>query len=82
MFMLLGGNTCHCSQANENRLNKLNEKFSSQGYHVVAINSNDPDVSPKDSFKKMKERAKEQKFNFPYFKAGIFFQFHDDDDSN
>ncbi len=63
-------NTCPCSQANENRLNKLNEKYSSQGYHVVAINSNDPEVSPKDSFKKMKKRAREQKLNYPYLDDG------------
>jgi peroxiredoxin len=36
------------------------------GYPVIAINPNDPDVQPADSFEKMKERAKEKGFTFPY----------------
>lgn len=63
-------NTCPCSQANENRLNKLNEKFSGSGYYVIAINSNDPEVSPKDSFEKMKLRAEKESFNYPYLDDG------------
>ena len=33
---------------------------------MIAINPNDVDVSPGDSFDKMKVRAKEKGFNFPY----------------
>jgi peroxiredoxin len=33
---------------------------------VIAINPNDPQKYPEDSFPKMKERAQEKGFNFPY----------------
>jgi peroxiredoxin len=33
---------------------------------VIAINTNDPEAAPGDSFEKMQERAKENKFAFPY----------------
>ena len=36
------------------------------GFAMVAINPNDPDVQPGDSFDKMKTRAGEKEFNFPY----------------
>lgn len=36
------------------------------GYPVIAINPNDPEVQPQDSFKEMQVRAKEKGFTFPY----------------
>ena len=36
------------------------------GYPVVAINPNNPDVQPDDSFEKMIERADEKAFPFDY----------------
>ncbi|PCI40330.1 MAG: thioredoxin family protein [Rhodospirillaceae bacterium] len=38
----------------------------SQGIGVVAINSNDPDQYPEDSFDNMVKFAKEHNFTFPY----------------
>ena len=61
--------TCnHCPYAvmYEDRLNALNEKYAPLGYPVIAINPNDPDVKPGDSYENMIVRAKEKNFNFPY----------------
>jgi len=59
-------NTCPVSVANEDRIIDLNEKYKDQGFPVIAINPNNPDVSGGDSFELMKVRAKEKGFNFPY----------------
>ena len=61
--------TCnHCPYAimYEDRLVALQSEFGPKGYQVVAINPNDPDVKPDDSFDNMIIRAEEKKFNFPY----------------
>ena len=61
--------TCnHCPFAvkYEDRVIELAKKYKSKGYVLVAINPNDPLVVPEDSFEKMKERAKEKGFTFPY----------------
>lgn len=61
--------TCnHCPFAvmYEDRLIALQNEFGPKGYQVVAINPNDPAANPEDSFDKMKVRADEKGFNFPY----------------
>ena len=61
--------TCnHCPYAvmYEDRLIALHNKFAPMGYPVVAINPNDPEVQPKDSFEAMQVRAKEKAFPFAY----------------
>lgn len=61
--------TCnHCPYAimYEDRLVALQNEFGPKGYQVVAINPNDPEVKPDDSFDNMIIRAEEKKFNFPY----------------
>ncbi len=66
--------TCnHCPYAvmYEDRINDLNKKYAPLGYPVVAINPNDPDVKPGDSYDNMILRAEEKAFSFPYlFDAG------------
>lgn len=59
-------NTCPYSKAYEQRIIELNSKYASLGFPVIAINPNDPGVSPGDSFAKMKDRAKSSNYNFPY----------------
>ncbi len=61
--------TCnHCPYAimYEDRLVALQNEFGPKGYQVIAINPNDPEVKPDDSFDNMIIRAEEKKFNFPY----------------
>ena len=59
-------NHCPYSKAYEERIVALNTKFEKNGYPVIAINPNDPEDYPEDSFEEMKVRAKEKGFNFPY----------------
>ena len=59
-------NTCPYSVANEDRIIALQSKYESKGFPVIAINPNDPAAQPGDSFDKMKVRATEKGFNFPY----------------
>lgn len=59
-------NHCPYSVAYEDRINDLNKKYAPLGYPVLAINPNDPSVSPGDSYEAMKERAKSKNFTFPY----------------
>lgn len=59
-------NTCPFSVANENRIIALDAKYKNVGYPVIAINPNNPEVQPGDSFEAMKIRAKEKQFTFPY----------------
>jgi len=61
--------TCnHCPYAvmYEDRLIDLHNRYAPKGYPVIAINPNDPEVQPKDSFEYMQERAKEKGFPFVY----------------
>ena len=61
--------TCnHCPYAvmYEDRLISLHREYAPKGYPVIAINPNDPEVKPADSFENMKVRAAEKKFPFPY----------------
>ena len=59
-------NTCPVSVANEERIIELDKNFKSKGYPVIAINPNNPEVQPGDSFDKMIERADDKGFTFPY----------------
>ena len=59
-------NHCPFSKAYEDRLIALHNKYNSKGYPVVAINPNDADRQPADSYAKMKERSVEKKFPFAY----------------
>ncbi len=59
-------NSCPYAVAYEDRIIALDKKYKSMGVPVIAINPNNPDLKPADSFDKMKLRAKEKGFTFPY----------------
>jgi peroxiredoxin len=59
-------NTCPFSKAYNERIIALNKKYKSQGFPLVAINANDPTISPGDSFENMVSYAKEKGYDFPY----------------
>ncbi len=59
-------NHCPFAKKYEDRINDLAKKYKSKGYILLAINPNDPEVQPEDSFDLMKVRAKEKGFVFPY----------------
>ena len=59
-------NHCPFSKAYEDRIIALQKKYEEKGVHVIAINPNDKERVPEDSFDEMKIRAKEKGFNFAY----------------
>jgi len=59
-------NTCPFAIKYDDRVNALAKKYKPKGYVLLAINPNDPDVQPKDSFELMQAKAKEKSFAFPY----------------
>jgi peroxiredoxin len=59
-------NHCPYSKAYEDRIVSLDKKYKKVGFPVVAINPNDGNEHPEDSFDNMKKRAKEKGFTFPY----------------
>lgn len=59
-------NHCPYSVLYEDRLIALHEQFAPKGYPVIAINPNDPEVQPEDSYDAMKSRAEEKAFPFVY----------------
>jgi peroxiredoxin len=59
-------NHCPYVRAWEDRMVQIQADHMNKEVQLVAINANDVSKSPDDSFSKMKERALEKKFNFPY----------------
>lgn len=72
-------NHCPTAQAYEDRIIKLADDYKNKGVQVVAISPNDPGAvrldelgysDMGDTFKEMKIRHKEKKYNFPYLYDG------------
>lgn len=61
-------NTCPYAKAYESRIVELDNKFSSKGFQLIAINPNDIIQKPDDDLEGMKKKSNEQNFNFPYLK--------------
>ena len=59
-------NTCPFAIKYEDRINAIAKKYKSKGYVLLAINPNDPEVQPADTYELMQEKAKEKGFVFPY----------------
>lgn len=66
VIVIFDCNTCPFSKAYNERIIALNKKYSSLGFPVVAINANDPEKSPGDSFNDMIDQAKKNHYDFPY----------------
>ncbi len=65
-ILVFTANTCPYAIAYETRLVELDQKFSSQGYPVIAINPNPESLSKGDSYEKMQDKVNEASFSFPY----------------
>lgn len=77
-IVIFSCNTCPYVVAYEDRMIDLHNTYAPKGFPVIAINPNDPEVSPGDSFEKMQERAAEKNFPFAYVfdeKQEVFPQF-------
>ena len=62
------GNGCPTVRAYEERLKSLQATHHSDGVRLIAINSNNPYLSPPDTLNEMIKRAADREFNFPYLK--------------
>lgn len=65
MIVVFTCNHCPYAKAYEQRIIDLQTKYGSE-FPVVAINPNDAEEYPDDSYENMITRAKERGFNFPY----------------
>lgn len=59
-------NTCPVAKMNEQRIIDLHNNYAPKGYPVVAIQPNDPNIKPGDSFEAMKANAAKKNFPFLY----------------
>jgi peroxiredoxin len=59
-------NHCPFSKLYESRIMDLNDMYAGKGYPVIAINSNDKEEVPEDSYENMQALAKEKGYKFPY----------------
>ena len=68
LLVIFSCNHCPYVQAYEGRIKQIQNDYRDKGVAVVAINSNEDEGYPEDSFENMKRRSDEQKFNFPYLR--------------
>ena len=61
-------NGCPTVSVYNDRLISLQRAYGGMGVQVVAINSNNPYLSPGDSYAEMVKRVDETRYNFPYLK--------------
>lgn len=66
VIVIFDCNTCPYSKAYNERIIELNKNYASKGFPVVAIQPNDPAISPGDSFDEMVKLAKKKNYEFPY----------------
>lgn len=59
-------NTCPFAVMYEDRLIALHNNFAPKGWPVVAVQPNNPEAKPGDSFEEMQVRASEKSFPFAY----------------
>ena len=65
LVVIFSCNHCPYVRAYEDRIIKIQNDYKDK-IAVVAINANDSDNYPEDSFENMQKRADEKHFNFPY----------------
>ena len=66
VVVIFSCNHCPYVRAWEDRMVQIQNEYANRGVQLIAINSNDVAKYPDDSFARMKERAREKKFTFPY----------------
>ncbi len=66
LVLIQSCNHCPYVQAWEGRMKQIQDDYRDKGVRIVAINSNDADSHPGDSFEEMQKRAEREGFNFDY----------------
>jgi len=68
LVVIFSCNHCPYVQAYEERMKSIVNDYTQKGVGIIAINSNDAENYPDDSFENMQKRANERKFNFIYLR--------------
>jgi peroxiredoxin len=68
VVVIFSCNHCPYVRAWEDRIIQIQADYEGRGVQLLAINANDASQYPDDSFPKMKERARDKHFNFPYLR--------------
>jgi len=68
LVIVFSCNHCPYVQAYEDRMMTFQREYAAKGIQLVAINSNEIENYPDDSYEKMVERAKMRGFNFFYLR--------------
>ena len=66
LIVVFSCNHCPYVIGSEDRMNVLYADYAPRGVAMIAVNSNETDNHPTDSFEHMAERAKDKGFRFPY----------------
>jgi len=66
LIVVFSCNHCPFVIGSEDRMNALYADYAPKGVAMIAINSNETENHPTDSFDHMVQRAKEKGFKFPY----------------
>src|SRR5438552_13386865 len=66
LVVVFSCNHCPYVIGSEDRMNQFYADYSSRGVAMVAINSNETETHPADSFGHMQQRAQEKGFKFAY----------------
>ena len=66
LIVVFSCNHCPAAIGSEDRMVQLHKDYEPKGVATVVINSNEDKNHPEDSFEKMKVRASQKSFPFPY----------------
>ncbi|HUT57796.1 MAG TPA: thioredoxin family protein [Phycisphaerae bacterium] len=66
LIVVFSCNHCPYVVGSEDRMNRLLADYGPKGVAMIAVNSNETDNHPTDSFEHMKKHAAERGFRFPY----------------
>lgn len=68
LVVVFSSNHCPYVIGSEDRMIALHADYAPKGVALVAINANETENHPTDSFEHMRERAREKGFPFPYLR--------------
>ncbi|HEX4865404.1 MAG TPA: thioredoxin family protein [Acidimicrobiales bacterium] len=68
LVLLFVGNGCPSVKAYGDELNRLHREYGPHGVELVAVNANNANLSPPDTFAQMVQVSRERRWRFPYLK--------------
>lgn len=68
LVLVFVGNGCPSVKAYGGEFSRIHEEYRGRGVQLVAVNANNPHLSPPDTFGRMVEVAQERGWGFPYLK--------------